>query len=301
MEYGPPPLFNQGVPARSRLAFFALLAVALIIVDSRARVLETVRVGLGVVLYPVQQALLVPRDLVGRTGEFFTTVSSLTRENEQLKRQAVERGHELASLQSLAIENAQLRRLLSAREKSTQGALLAQLLYESRDRFSRKLVIDRGSNDGVASGSPVVDDVGVIGQVTRVFPWTAEVTLLTDKDQAIPVQIQRNGLRAVAFGGADSGTLELRFMPANADVTTGDLVVTSGLDGIYPPGLPVAHVTRVERAAKDQFSRVVMTPAAGVHRYVHLLVLQISKVAPPPTAVPTARKKDEPRGKGARK
>lgn len=297
MEYGPPPLFNQGVSARARLAFFAFLAIALIVVDSRVRMLETVRVGLGVAMYPVQRALLVPRDVVDRVGDFFTTIGSLTRENEQLKRSAVERAQAVQQTQSLLSENERLRKLLGARERIGNTSILAQALYESRDRFSRKLVLDAGSNGGIEAGSPVIDDVGVVGQVTRVFPLTAEVTLLTDKDQTIPVQVVRNGLRGVAFGGVEPGTLDLRFMASNADLVNGDVVTTSGIDGVYPAGLSVATVTRVERNAKDQFARVVMTPTAGVQSYTHLLVLNVDrKVIPPKPA--EERKRDDARKAG---
>ena len=297
MEYGPPPLFNQGVSARARLAFFAFLAVALIVIDSRARLLETVRIGLGVVMYPVQRALLVPRDVIDRVGDFFTTVSSLTRENEQLKRTAVEQAQAVQQTQALLAENERLRKLLGARERIGNTAQLAQALYESRDRFTRKLVLDIGSNAGVESGSPVIDEAGVVGQVTRVFPLTCEVTLLTDKDQTIPVQVVRNGLRGVAFGGVEPGTLDLRFMASNADLNNGDVVVTSGIDGVYPPGLSVATVTRVERNAKDQFARVVMTPTAGVQSYTTLLVLGVdrARLLPKPAE---EKKREEPRKAG---
>jgi rod shape-determining protein MreC len=285
MEYGPPPLFNQGVPARARLAFFSLLAIALIVVDSRIRVLETVRVGVGVVLYPVQQALLLPRAAVDRVGEYFSSINSLTRENAALKRAAVERAQVVQQAQHLAEENAQLRRLLGARERTGAAAVLVEALYESRDRFTRKLVLNKGATDGLRDGMPVIDEAGVVGQITRVFPLTAEVTLLTDKGQSIPVQILRNGLRGIAFGGAEPGTLDLRFMALNADIVNGDVAVTSGLDGVYPPGLAVATVTRVERNAKEQFARVLMTPAAGVESRTLLLALRIDEArvpAPPP-------------------
>ena len=301
MEYGPPPLFNQGVSARARLVFFSFLAIALIVIDSRARLLETVRVGVGVVMYPVQRALLVPRDVVDRVEDFFTTVSSLTRENEDLKRSAIERGQMVQQTQALLAENQRLRKLLGARERVGNNAKLAQALYESRDRFSRKLVLDVGSNAGVEPGSPVIDDVGVVGQVTRVFPLTCEVTLLTDKDQTIPVQVVRNGLRGVAFGGVEPGTLDLRFMASNADLNNGDTVVTSGIDAVYPPGLSVATVTRVERNAKDQFARVVMTPTAGVQSYTHLLVLSIDRSAVPPKPVEERKREPELPRKAGRK
>ena len=293
MDYGPPPLFNQGVSARARLAFFSFLAIALIIIDSRVRMLETVRVGLGVVLYPVQRALLVPSRVADTVADYFTSVTSLTRENEQLKRKQFETSQSLQQARELAVENERLRKLLGARERLGNAAVLADVLYESRDRFARKLVINVGINDGVRAGSPVIDDAGVVGQITRAFNETSEVTLLTDKDQSIPVQILRNGLRGVAFGGAEPGTLDLRFMAANADVVNGDVATTSGIYGVYPSGLTVATVSRVERAAKDQFARIVMSPVGGIESNKHLLVLLVEPaklVAPPAAAVAAPRK-----------
>ena len=294
---GPPPLFNQGVSARARVAFFSFLAIALIIIDSRVRMLETVRVGLGVVLYPVQQVLLVPNRVAETVSNYFTSVATLTRENEELKRKQFETAQSMQQARELSVENERLRKLLGARERIGNATVLADVLYESRDRFSRKLVLNAGTNEGVRAGSPVIDDAGVVGQITRVFNDTCEVTLLTDKDQSIPVQILRNGLRGVAFGGAEPGTLDLRFMAPNADVVNGDVVTTSGIDGVYPSGLMVASVSRVERAAKDQFARIVMAPAAGIESNKHLLVLLVQppKQAAPPAAVPV------PPRKGARK
>ena len=294
---GPPPLFNQGVSARARVAFFSFLAIGLIIIDSRVRMLETVRIGLGVVLYPVQQVLLVPSRLADTVSGYFTSVSSLTRENEELKRKQFETAQSLQQARELLVENERLRKLLGARERLGNATVLADVLYESRDRFARKLVLNTGTNEGVRAGSPVIDDAGVVGQITRVFNDTSEVTLLTDKDQSIPVQVLRNGLRGVAFGGAEPGTLDLRFMAANADVSNGDVVTTSGIDGVYPSGLMVATVSRVERAAKDQFARIVMTPVAGIESNKHLLVLlvQPAKQSAPPAVVPV------PTRKGARK
>jgi len=275
MDYGPPPLFNQGVSARARLAFFSFLAIALIIIDSRVRVLETMRVGVGVVLYPVQWALLVPSRVADSVGSYFTTVATLKRENEALQSTVLTQSQERLQAQRLTDENQRLRELLGAREMIGNKAVLGAVLYESRDRFSRRIVLQVGSDRGVRAGNPVIDERGVVGQVTRVFPATAEVALLTDKDQSIPIQIVRNGLRGVAFGGVETGTLDLRFMAANADVVNGDIAVTSGLDGLYPVGLPVAKVSLVERAAKDQFARIVLTPLAGVESHTQLLVLLV--------------------------
>jgi rod shape-determining protein MreC len=157
----------------------------------------------------------------------------------------------------------------------------AEVIYASRDPFAHKIFIDRGAVPGVPAGSAVADDTGIVGQVTRVHPLVSEVTLITDQDQAIPVQVVRSGLRAVAFGSGPSGTLELRFMAANAEVQTGDLLVTSGIDGTYPAGLPVASVMRIERDAEHSFARVVCQPSAGVDRGRYVLVLTNEAKAPP--------------------
>jgi rod shape-determining protein MreC len=242
--------------------------------------------------------MLVPGQIAGRVGEYFTSVAGLTRENEALRREALERSQLLAQAEQLRAENEQLRRLMGARERYAAPSLLADVLYESRDRFSRKLIVDKGSAEGLKPGQPVIDAVGVVGQVTRVFPATAEITLITDKEQTIPVQILRNGLRGVAYGGVEPGTLDLRFMASNADIVQGDVAVTSGLDGVYPAGLPVASVARVERNVRDQFARIVLTPAAGVHNHAHLLVLTIDPAAAP---VRPPEEKREAARKGARK
>ncbi len=301
MDYGPPPLFNQGVSARARLAFFSFLAIALIVVDSRLKVLETVRVGVGVVLYPLQTAMQVPGRLIDRVDDYFTSVDRLTRENEALKRQAVERAQQILLADQLRVENAQLRKLLEVKEQKGLPTVLAEVLYESRDRFSRKLVVDKGQAEGLKPGQPVVDAVGVVGQVTRVFPVTAEITLLTDKDQTIPVQILRNGLRGIAYGGTEPNTLDLRFMASNADIVQGDVVVTSGLDKLYPAGVPVGTVAKVERSVKDQFARIVLAPSAGVQNNRHLLVLAVDPAQAFVPAPDDAGPKREPAKRGARK
>lgn len=299
-ESGPPPLFNQGVSARARLAFFSFLAIALIIIDSRIKALETVRVGAGVVLYPLQQALLVPGRVADAVVDYFTSVTTLQRENDALKRRQIENAQTLLQAEQFARENERLRKLLGARERAGNSAILGTVLYESRDRFSHKIVLHIGTDDGVRAGNPVIDDIGVVGQVTRAFKNTAEVTLLTDKDQSIPIQIMRNGLRGIAFGGADPGTLDLRFMAANADIENGDVAVTSGLDGLYPEGLPVGRVEVVERAAKDQFARIVLTPAAGVESHTHLLVLLVEASKRPALPQP-ASSAPAPRRSGSKR
>lgn len=308
MEYGPPPLFNQGVPARARLIFFSLLASALIIIDAQVNVLDVVRNGIEILLYPVQRVLLWPRDVAQDVGSYFSTVTTLHEDNVRLRRTLIEQADQALQAAQLKRENDQLRQLAGLRERIAVPAQVVQALYESRDPYSHKIVIDRGARDGLKPGGPVLDEAGVVGQVTRVFPLTAEVTLVTDKEQSLPVQVVRNGLRAIAFGSAEPSSMELRFLAANADVQNGDVVVTSGLDGMYPAGMPVATVLSVDRDVKDQFARVLLRPVAGMSNSRLLIVLQVDPPpllpaeAPRPGAATTLRNSDRSTGaKGSRR
>jgi rod shape-determining protein MreC len=274
MEHTPPPFFKRGPAPLVRLAFFSSLSFALLVLDARFHYAEGLRSILALAAYPLQQVATAPARLFERVGGFFASQSALREENADLRARLLAASRDAQRYDAAAAESAQLRRLIGTGERAEFRATPAEILYGSRDAFSRKLVIDKGTQQGVRAGSPVIDEVGVIGQVTRAHPLLAEVTLLTDKDQAIPVQVVRNGLRAVAFGGGASGTLELRFMAANADVQNGDRLVTSGIDGTYPAGLPVATVARVERDAAYTFARIVCQPAAGVDRGGYVLVLE---------------------------
>lgn len=273
MEYSPPPLFKQGASARAKMVFFALIALILLSVDSHVRSLGVVRQVISTALYPLQVVALAPRDAFRYIGGYFSSLSDLKEENARLRLQQVTDARTLQEGQQLLAENTQLRHLLDTRERLPVKSILGEILYDTRDPFTRKIMLDRGSQHGVESGEPVIDHVGVVGQVTRVFPFASEVTLLTDKDQVIPVQVVRNGLRSVAYGRGQSNQLELRFMPTNADIQKGDVLVTSGIDGIYPPGLAVATVTQVENKA-DSFARIVCQPTAGIDRNRQLLILQ---------------------------
>jgi rod shape-determining protein MreC len=287
MEYGPPPLFNQGVSARARLAFFSLAASVLIIIDAQVNALDVIRNGVEVLLYPVQRVLLLPRDLALGIGEYLVTNRALTQENARLREEAAAQALRVQEATQLRQENEQLRKLGGLHERLEIPGMVVRALYESRDPFSHRIVIDRGSRDGMRPGGPVLDELGVVGQVTRVFPFSSEVTLVTDKEQSLPVQIARNGLHAIAFGSSEPFSLELRFLPANVEIENGDAVVTSGLDGVYPPGLPVATVTRIDRDVKDQFARVILKPVAGVSASRLLLVLTVE---PPPLPPADARR-----------
>ncbi|WP_136413634.1 rod shape-determining protein MreC [Herbaspirillum sp. ST 5-3] len=297
MEYSPPPLFKQGASARAKVVFFSLIALILLVADSRMRSLTTIRQVVGTMLYPLQVAALLPRDAAYRVGDYFSSMSALQKENNRMKEQQVVNAQTLQQVQQLAAENAQLRKLLAANERVPVRSILSEILYDARDPFTRKIVLDRGSQHGVSPGQPVIDDIGVVGQVTRVFPFTSEVTLLTDKEQAIPVQVVRSGLRSIAYGQGHSGSLDLRFMPANADIKNGDILVTSGIDGVYPAGLSVAKVVQVESKSSDAFARIVCQPMAGIDRNRQLLILLTEANFPVRPAPEESRDKKDKLGK----
>ena len=273
MEHSPPPFFKRGPAPLVRLFFFASLSLALLVLDARFRYTETMRGALALVVYPIQRIAIAPIDFLEGVGGYFSSQAQLLDENATLRAQALANSQDALRFQSAQAENVQLRRMLGAAEKLEARATPAEILYAGRDPYSHKVFIDRGGRHGVRPGSPVADETGVVGQVTRVHALLSEVTLLTDPDQATPVQVLRNGLRAVAFGGGNSGMLELRFMPANAEIQNGDRLVTSGIDGTYPAGLPVATVVDIERGTEHTFARVICRPAAGVDRGRFVLVL----------------------------
>jgi rod shape-determining protein MreC len=281
MEYSPPPLFKQGPSALARLIFFVVLAVALLVSDARFSTLEIVRGMLGAGLYPLQRAALVPRDIFMGAADLAVTSASLRSENRKLADKNLELSVKAGDASQLTIENAHLRALLNLQGRATTQTTPAEIQYDTRDPFTQKVVIGKGSQHGIQDGAPVVDEEGVIGQVTRVFPLQSEVSLLTDKDQAVPVQIARTGLRSVIYGTPKGDTLDLRFVPISADVQVGDQLVTSGLDGVYPPGLAVAKVLRVDKQADTAFARVVCVPVAAVRGARQLLVLHYNLNVPP--------------------
>jgi rod shape-determining protein MreC len=300
MEYSPPPFFKRGPSLLTRFAFFSLLSVVLLVSDARFSYLYVLRQVVAVVVYPMQRLSAMPGELLARVGDFFVTATQLQHDNEQLKRQSLLDAASLQTQQALTNENLHLRQLLAMRERVSREFIAADILYGARDPFTRRVVVDKGFQNGVKAGSAVVDHAGVIGQVTRVFPWLSEVTLVTDKEQAIPIQVQRSGLRGVTFGIGYDGTLELRFMPVNADIQNGDLLVTSGIDGTYPSGLPVAIVTNIERNAAYAFARITCTPAAGVNSYGQvLIVLSDEKLPENPIPADEGNAKPKKARKGA--
>jgi rod shape-determining protein MreC len=293
LDRTPPPFFRQGYSALTKLVFFSALAVFLMVADTRFKVVVPLRAAIATVLHPVVVALNVPIELLRGGGEYLRGLQAALTAERAARAQLVAQAERAARVDQLAAENARLRALLELKPSLVVRSLAAEVLYEASDPFSRKVFIDRGQTHGVALAAPVITEAGVIGQVTRLYPLSSEVTLLLDKEAAIPVLNPRTQQRSAAFGGAADAAMELRFMAANADVQVGDLLVTSGVDGVYPPGLPVARVVKVERRAEAGFARIALEPTAPSDGVRHVLVLEplvLQMPARPPADIPPGAK-----------
>ncbi len=298
----PPDFFHRGPTPLTRLAFFGLVSVVLLFADTRYRYLETLRQVAAVVLYPLQQAAQIPGAALAQVGAHFAAQRALVDENAQLKRKLVEQGAAAQGFASERQENERLRALLDLKGGAAAGATMVEVLYSGRDPFTQKLFFGKGEEGVVKPGAAVIDAEGVVGQVTRVYPHMAEVTLITDKDHAVPVKVERSGVRSVLFGAGTGNLPQLRFMAPNADIEIGDTLVTSGIDGTYPPGLAVARVASLERDTGQVFARITARPLAGVDRGRYLMVLGETASPPPrpeePAETDAARKPG--RGKARR-
>ena len=248
----------------SKLVFFSALALFLMVADARLKLSQPLRAVAATALYPLQWLVMQPVYLAQNASAYVGTVKSAQQTESQARQKLAMQALRSNQVEHLSLENNRLRKLLALREQLTVRSQPAEVLYDAADPYTRKIIVDQGLAQGVEAGSPVVDESGVVGQVTRVYPLVSEVTLVIDRDQAIPVLNTRTGARSVAFGdpATPGGSLELRFMPANADVLEGDVLTTSGVDGVYPPGLPVARVAKVERRAESAFARIHCTPMA---------------------------------------
>jgi rod shape-determining protein MreC len=279
----PPPFFRQGPSALTKLALFSALAVFLMAADTRWQLTQPLRAALATALLPLQQTLQVPAALLENGRSYLEGIKDAQARETAARTQLARQSERAARTEQLAAENERLRALLHLQPALQVRSVAAELLYEAGDPYSRKIFIDRGARQGVLAGAPVINEAGVLGQVTEVYPLSAVVTLLTDRDAAIPVLNTRTQQRGAAFGGAEGGTaLELRFMAGNSDVQAGDALTTSGVDGVYPPGLPVARVTRVDRRADAGFARILLAPVAAMDNLRHMLVLEPLSVQMPP-------------------
>ena len=295
LDRSPPPFFRQGPSALSKLVVLGALALFLMAADIRFKITQPVRLALATALQPLQWAVLQPILAIRGGGSYFQSLQTAQTAEQQARLQLAQLTLRANQIEPISLENTRLRNLLALRGRLETKGQAAQVLYDAADPYTHKVVIDIGLANAVALGSPVLDEQGVVGQVTRVYAGLSEVTLLSDRDQAIPVLNTRTGIRGIAFGDAASGNLELRFVAANADVQKGDLLTTSGVDGVYPPGLPVAKVDKIERRVDSAFARIVCLPSARVAGTQQVLVLN------PVSAQIPQRPLDEPPAATARK
>lgn len=265
LDRTPPPLFKQGHSARSKLLIYSALAIFLMVADKRFTFSEYLRSALVTAMAPVQVIALAPVRALSGFNQYVEELGTAQQIQAQAQAQLLKGALRSNQVEQLAIENTNLRKLLVLSPKLGSTAKAAEVLYDAPDPFSRKVIIDQGSLSAIRLGSPVVAADGIIGQVTRVHPRVSEVTLLTHRDHATPVLNVRTGVRSVAYGhpASQGDFIELRFTAANADIAVGDLLTTSGIDGVYPGGLAVAKVAKIERRADSAFARIYCLPLAN--------------------------------------
>jgi rod shape-determining protein MreC len=288
MPYGsldrtPPPFFKQGPTSLSKLLLSAL-ALFLMVADKRFEFGKIVRASLATALNPVVNTVLQPVAAVQDSFKYLDTIKSVKSSEQEAHKKLLLLSQRANQVETLALENLRLRQLLSLKETLTTPSQAAEVLYDATDPYSRKIIVNRGSVHAVQLGSPVIDELGVLGQVVRVFPLTSEVAMIIDREQTTPVLNTRTGVRSVAYGNpsANGDVLELRFISGNADVLAGDVLTTSGVDGVYPAGLLVAKIEKVERRADSGFAKIICTPKANVLGAKHVMILNPLSTADTP-------------------
>jgi len=278
-----PQFFRHGPGPLARLFVFVLLSCLLIAEDLRFKHFPQLRQTLGVIVFPLQKIAYIPIEIYDQVNELIANFN-LLEENFRLKQQYLKDREQLLKLHALEAENKQLRQLLGAMQQievsAQTEAVLAEIISIPRDPFNHKITLNKGSYHDIRLGQAVIDDKGIVGQITQLYPWSSEVTLLTDKNQSVPVQVLRNSLRSVVSGSGKNDELEIRYLSINTDIQRDDLLVTSGIGGVYPPGIPVATVLRIERDPTNDFAQIISTPIAGVDRNRQVLILALPPAMP---------------------
>lgn len=276
------PLFKEGPSVFLRVGVLVVLSLCLMVADTRFQLMPVLRQGVAVINTPLEWAAMQPVRFWGFAQGYFGGLNQARMDEDAARVRLAQQSLRAAMVESLLLENMRLRELLGLRERAELLGRAAEVIYEVPDPYSQKLIVDRGLVQGIVVGSPVLDDLGVVGQVSRVLPMTSEVTLLTNEGFTVAVTNARTGIFGLAFGAPKEGfsqgvgMLELRFMPPNTDVREGDLLVTSGIDGVYPVGLPVARVSRVEYSVSSMFMRIWCEPVARIHNTRYVMIVQPS-------------------------
>jgi rod shape-determining protein MreC len=268
---------------------FAALSAVLMVMDHKYKSLEPVRAGLSVAIYPIQLLVEVPDTVSEWFSESLATRRHLQEENDSLHTQLFMQKAQMQKLAALEAENIRLRELLDSSFEVGEKVIIAELLSVNLDPYKHQIVINKGQLDDIYPGQPLLDAEGVMGQIVHADPYTSTAVLITDTAHAIPVQVNRNGLRSIALGSGTINRLDLPYIPNSADIRAGDLLITSGLGGRFPPGYPVAVVSAVQHDPGRTFSQVVATPLAQLNRSREVLlvwpgettILEATELAPP--------------------
>lgn len=302
MPYGsldrtPPPFFKQGPTSVSKLLLLGALALFLMVADKRFEIGRIVRFSLATALNPIATTIATSASALQDNFKYFDTINSAKTSEQETQKKLLLQSQRANQVEALTLENLRLRQLLSLKETLQTPSQAAEVLYDAIDPYSRKVIVNKGSLQAVQIGSPVLDELGVLGQVVRVFPLTSEVALIIDREQTTPVLNTRTGVRSVAYGNpsAHGDLLELRFISGNADVLAGDVLTTSGVDGVYQTGLQVAKIEKVERRADSGFAKITCTPKANVWGAKNVLILN------PLTTIDAPRPREEAAASAAKR
>jgi len=267
-------LFLRGPSVTLRAIILVAASIALMIADHRWHHLEALRVTLETyVIYPMRYTINLPVEFAQWVDESMASRNVLLEENEQLRQQQLRSQVSLQKLSILENENERLRKMLSAQPKMAERVLVSEILSVDLDPYNQQVVLNKGIKDDVYLGQPVIDAWGVLGQVIHTAEHSCIAMLISDPGHAIPVQVNRNGLRGTAYGVGQSDRLELRFIPHNADIEVGDLVITSGLGGRFPPNYPVGRISEVDRPPGETFAQIDVEPAAHLDRSREVLLV----------------------------
>lgn len=297
----PTAFFIRGASPLARLAFYAIVSIVLMGVDARLHYLAEIRQGISVALHPLEVAARAPVDAYNYISEYIHTQTTLVAENRALREKALQDSENLQRFNTLQAENAHMRSLLNATPTLPQPARLGEIIHSGRDPFSRKIIVNLGARHGITPGQAVIDEWGVVGQVTAVYPLSSEVTLVSDNDLAVPVQVERSGLRAITGKNGNNNSIGLPFLPVNVDIQPGDKLVTSGIDGVYPAGLAVCKVAAIDRKSDAPFARIDCTPAAGIGIHRQVLLIPPAENMPPLLVPPKPADKTAAKSKPGKK
>ena len=284
-------MFARRLGPAMRLSIWLLIGVACVVADAHYHALDGLRSGFSLVLQPVRDVLRAPAEVATELTGFFTRHRQLQKERDMLLAERARMALSLNAERELLRENAELRALMQLQARPGQKTVHAALLYRGHDWFAQRITLDQGASAGLRGGLPVVDAHGLVGQVHRVYPASSEVTLVSSAEQLTPVFVERTGQRGLA-AGSGQGRLVLRYMPSQTDIRPGDRLLTSGIDRVYPAGIPVARVYRVSRSQANPYLRVECLPMAGLDRTRAVLVVVAD---PQVTSVPVSTQSVPPK------